>query len=1077
MAMSSEIPEPSGLGLDTVSDVVLHDGDVRMLSTPPIAQVTGPVALRGALVAAVRSARVSGDADSEREWSIDLARMHYDHGHDLDEAVRLLHRALSLGDTLELRRELAALLASMTRHVEAGHVFQSSEIPADQLAIALLEAGDAYARGGDARAASQSYSEAALIAGADGHPLEWLGALAYWAPDAVHPDRAADAWIEAAARHPTAGPEQCAALACAFEVAPGYALAATAYAKHLALHQRRPGAADAVLAEHADSATADPDKPGESSSGATAARVALALKAGAPFVALGAALEGSLNDPSNTVALDLLLDQHDVAAAIAEHQVSDRNIHAALHAAVRTKSGMGRADAFNKMATAARATWRALLLSFASRAYASAGNARRATRAARQAVAAAPWYLRAHQALLAIGDDLGAADVEAAAQLMPASARWARTMAAHYEAAGATELTLMWWRRAVSLRPGDALVYEALLETAIQSGNVEMLEWAIALALAAPRPFDDLSASLSLALQSAVALDRERGLAVARRMLDVLGPAHGALFETMCSVAAESDDAALQTSLLVRRAVAENVGPNERASLYLAAAKGCLAAGDAVSAVEHACRAAAHAAPLEELTPLMRALELAGERVAQEAYSDFLLTLAHARAWMAEQQDRRSAVEAWRRLGALRWDLAGDRLGAEEAFFIACAEEPEQGPYRYAQDLCDRAGIEATAEMVCFRASEPAEDADVKMCARLYAATARLAADHGRHDLALPIALAAVNTDPGRSDAVALIEKMASGADAVSILHDLYDTLAGASLGKYGRRAAHYRGARQLEKRGAIGDALKHALAAFDAVPGVGASYQLVLRLAMASGEQERVVRAIAGVAQGLPLDGRIEWLMRAAKLARKIETGTELSVDFLLEAFMLRPAEEIAALLVDGVHRLDAGHDEVMHIRLERAVERSIAKLKGPHGARTAVLLAVLAVRDLGNVGLSVDALVRAMEADQEGTDFRSILEHLDDIALDKGNGQRLLSHINELRGRGGQKLAEGLREITSQLYLKLSVAPPPPSRRSAVPPSDAPPDDALSDEAFSDGSSEPPPAEQPDGIPPAEVDASIAT
>ena len=82
------------------------------------------------------------------------------------------------------------------------------------------------------------------------------------------------------------------------------------------------------------------------------------------------------------------------------------------------------------------------------------------------------------------------------------------------------------------------------------------------------------------------------------------------------------------------------------------------------------------------------------------------MALARATAWAAEQQDSRAAVEAWRYLGALRWDLADDRIGADEAFFVACAIDPEAGAYRYAMDLCGRAGPKDAFPVIVERAGE-----------------------------------------------------------------------------------------------------------------------------------------------------------------------------------------------------------------------------------------------------------------------------------------------------------------------------------------------------------------------------------
>ena len=105
---------------------------------------------------------------------------------------------------------------------------------------------------------------------------------------------------------------------------------------------------------------------------------------------------------------------------------------------------------------------------------------------------------------------------------------------------------------------------------------------------------------------------------------------------------------------------------------------------------------------------------------------------------------------------------------------------------------------------------------------RLYAAAARVAVDNHLHAEATEYAIAAVESDPSRADAVAVIEKLGDGPEGVAALKRVYGALARAALGRFGRRAAHYRAARQLEMRAAYEDALEHAVAAFEAAPSEG---------------------------------------------------------------------------------------------------------------------------------------------------------------------------------------------------------------------------------------------------------------
>src|SRR5690606_23790363 len=119
----------------------------------------------------------------------------------------------------------------------------------------------------------------------------------------------------------------------------------------------------------------------------------------------------------------------------------------------------------------------------------------------------------------------------------------------------------------------------------------------------------------------------------------------------------------------------------------------------------------------------------------------------------------------------------------------------------------------------------------------------------GLPDRALAAAASAIELDPLRADAVALVEKSADADGGVAVLDRTYWLLADAALGCYGRRAAHYRAARQLERRGAFDLALAHAVAGFEAVPTEGTSYVLLARLAEHVDEPSEAVRALERVA------------------------------------------------------------------------------------------------------------------------------------------------------------------------------------------------------------------------------------
>src|SRR5690606_3176524 len=172
----------------------------------------------------------------------------------------------------------------------------------------------------------------------------------------------------------------------------------------------------------------------------------------------------------------------------------------------------------------------------------------------------------------------------------------------------------------------------------------------------------------------------------------------------------------------------------------------------------------------------------------------------------------------------------------------------------------------------------------------------------GMRELALDAAVASVRADASRGAAVAIVEKVAGDDEqGLAALNFVYDTLADAALGRYGFRAAHYRAARPLEKLRAYDDALRHAILAFEAVPSVGASYQMLLRLADRAGNDDAAVSTLAAVAASFPVEGQIAWLVRAAELAKRSAIGGELRIELLLKAFALRQSVEVVEMLEEA--------------------------------------------------------------------------------------------------------------------------------------------------------------------------------
>ena len=1095
--MPSLVSHPDGeqlSRLEAVTNLVLVDAE-EQAHAPPIERVTGARAPRGALVGEMLEFRAAGDLAGERACCLELGARLLEEEVDFGEALRMFSRALELGDERPLRRELASQLLRVGRYLEAADTLQGGELPpgSEEALDSLLRAGAWYSLVGEPRAAEAVLLHAASLSPADPRPHEQLASLGDWAQQALPPERCAELWLEAARRHPPDSDPALTDLGRAFDAAPHWGPAASAYADALFV-LGRPDAADEVLRAYAGHAA---ERSAVALADTTRRRIESACALGGQAVALGAAFDACFWAPAersdrNTPLLRLLKRQ-EMNAYLGEESRSRRRIRVALAEAAHTRTRMGRATALCKIARRMPPDARAVLLAVAAESYGAAGNLRRAREAASEAWQVAPWSARVLSTLVAVSADeeLDAKTLEQAIALLPARAMLQRLLAERLDAEGALELSISWTLRWLDHSAGSTAACRALLERAARSGRAALLSAAVGRTLGASRPLGAVSDALAAALAAAAEIDPQSALGLARQLLDWIGPGDARLGESLAELAVKLGDRELELSIAVRRASGQGLPASDCARLFLRASELCLQAGKIPAAAAHLCQAAAHAADVGALGELDRAIGDALSSVPEAQRSDGMLARAHARAWAAEQQDTRSAVAAWRRLGALRWDLAGDRIGAEEAFFVACSQEPDRGPYRYAQDLCDRAGAGLAVEMVLSRAESLPLPDQVRLKARLLTGAARMAGENGLPEVALQAAVQAVQLDPARSDAVALVEKLAQGERGIEALHAVYDTLASTALGRFGERAAHYRAARQLEERGAFADALRHAIAAFEAVPRPGASYSMLLRLSRRCGDDVAAVRSVASVAVSGATESRIAWLRRASEIALRAPNGPELRFDLAINAFAVDPGAETVELLGEATADVlrHAPADEVVPVRFERAVLSTLKRLKGPRGAYTAIALAGLAARALGDGRLGCLALKQALDADPNGGGYEPMTPHLDVLASADEAALGLVAAIDARRKDKWSVLDPSLTQLFEALSSKLGYEPTDAAPAAKVPeprpsaPETLPAEELMrraaaeSDEATPAATSEPPAlspfaAEMPLG-PAIEIDA----
>ena len=759
---------------------------------------------------------------------------------------------------------------------------------------------------------------------------------------------------------------------------------------------------------------------------------------------------------------------------------------AALLLATRTGRGRERPDAIVQLAGPVWPGLRAVLLALAAELYAAAGEAALARKVAELACEADPTCARAVAALALLhSEELGASrtdDEGAAAQPGPrtpagpldrtvatAIERAITTvlprgplcdgLARALEALGELGLSLGWTQRWLALRPGCALATRDLIRRASAARDSARLADALAWVLAQPKPLGDMAPVLADALDVLLDLDRARGVALARRALDVFGPQVTPLRDRMIDLARRAGDMQLGVAVLERWRVSEPEA-SHAIDLLLVLADCRIDAGDPSGAARELARAAERGADPQEVLERVQRLELWLRDATAQLGSDGVVALTEARAWaLTAVEDKPRAAAAWRRLGGLLWDLAEDRSGAEEAFFRASELAPSGGVDRYARDMYEFAGVDQAIETLVARAlvdasgaspaEEGAEGADGvdgadgaeapeepapesvppleerRRRAGLLLEAATLAAEHGLSDRALAAASSALEIDPSRVEAVALIERCAQGEEGTALLDRTYRLLADAALGCYGRRAAHYRAARQLERRGAVDLALSHAVASFEAVPTEGTTYVLLARLAERAGDPTEAVRALERVAAAGDPEARNAWLKRAAALAGTGEEGARLRVDLLLRALNVRPDSATVEDVGEAIREIVAisGDADAEALRFDRAVKATLPRLDGPDGARAAVAMARVAVRVLGYPAIALAAIERALLADGDIEEFETLLDLIPELTREAERTQHLLAAIYAAARKPHATVGPALLRWASRLADTLGV------------------------------------------------------
>ena len=345
--------------------------------------------------------------------------------------------------------------------------------------------------------------------------------------------------------------------------------------------------------------------------------------------------------------------------------------------------------------------------------------------------------------------------------------------------------------------------------------------------------------------------------------------------------------------------------------------------------------------------------------------------------------------------------LASDPLSAFAAWERAVTLDPVRGVESYASDLLAFAGADAALNRLEDLARRRS---DRREAARVLVVAATLSLELGRSAQAFSSSSRALELDPTRTDVLGVVERAAGEGD-IEVLDRVYQLLAEATLGRFGERSAHYRAARQMERRGALPQALAHAVRAFELVPSEGVLFVTMARLGERIGEMTEVVAAIERVADASVKPGvRAAWLQRAALLAGSSEQGLLQRVEILLRALSVRPDSAtlsgLSRALGELLPRLPAERD-TLELRVTRAVEALLARVEGPDGARLAVQCAELLIRSFDAVEFALSALGRGIDCDAGSTAFLELLPLVPRIAAAAG------SPLDRIAGGSGENQA----------------------------------------------------------------------
>jgi len=674
--------------------------------------------------------------------------------------------------------------------------------------------------------------------------------------------------------------------------------------------------------------------------------------------------------------------------------------------------------ALERVAVTASASVRAVVLAVAADRHATAGDLDAARRAASLAAEADDRSARCAatlaDAVTGRRDRPAAAAFERAIALVGPRPGWCASLAAALENLGESGPAIDWMRRRAGVCPGDREAIARLLVLVERAGDASRLADVLAWILMQPLPTTWTAPPLATTLRELARLDPERGAVLARRALDVLGPRVAALREAMLDVARLASDEAFAVAVLERWLSCTDEEA-DRGALFGTVADLRERLGDTEGQARALSRAVHEGVTFPTLDERLNML-------AGSAAPDGLLWALSARARLAsESVDAVEAAWAWRDLGAAFWDLADDRTRAIEAWRNAAQVGPIAEYVTFTLDLVTFAGVDFASE---YLAGLIDAEQNGSTAAAIAADASRAALHMGQRRMAFAMASRGVARCPADAAALELAERAADGAEDLFALSDLYEAVALRALGRFGRRAAHYRGARFFGRSGQHELALKHAALAFHAVPSEGSSFQLLASAAERAGDHAHAMRTVEQVAERFDrADMRSSWLLRAASIAGTGEDAIRRRVDVLLRAAVGAPSVATVALLHDASRdqlRLGPEERDILEMRIGRAAHAILERLDGPEGARVAIAFAVVSLELFGDADAALASFERAFACDPDIDEFADLIPRASTLAAvprSKGRLASLLDGAEAAHSNAGVAALRVLSAIASAI------------------------------------------------------------